>query len=84
MTLHTIRFLRHTVSGEHCAVCTCGRTITGELETCQRWAAVHDLQELPDIVEQVPYASGLSDDDMHKSLDKAHAILDDPDAEIYR
>jgi hypothetical protein len=77
MTLHAVRFFRHTVSGEHCAACTCGRTITGDLETCRTWAAVHDLRELPDIVAQVPYRSGLcTDDDMHKSLTRGEDYAD--------
>ena len=86
MTLHTVRFFRHTVSGEHCAACTCGRTITGDLETCQTWAAVHDLRELPAVAEHVPYRSGLcTDDDMHKSIARnADDDIDAPDAEVYR
>ena len=61
MSKHTIRFFRHTVSGQYCATCTCGRSMTEDsLRDVQTWAACHDLDDLPEIVETVPYESGLS------------------------
>jgi len=58
MTTHTIRFFRQTVTGEHVAICTCGRTMTGALDTVQSWAACHDLDDMS-VPEYVPFASGL-------------------------
>lgn len=62
MSHHTIRFLRHTVTGEHRAVCTCGWSMTGDLETVQTVASVHDLRMMPEETEIVPFQSGLSTD----------------------
>jgi len=69
MEKHVIRFFRHTVSGQHCAVCTCGRSITeNSLQDVQTWAACHDLQELPEQPATVPYQSGLPDDPRQKAI----------------
>lgn len=59
---HVVRFVRHTVTGEYRAVCTCGWSLSEtRLEDVQSAAAVHDLRQLPEIAEVVPYKSGLPD-----------------------
>lgn len=60
---HHVSYSRDPASGETRATCTCGWSAADEDRTAlSKRAAYHDLQQLPDIPEKVPFKSGLKDD----------------------